>query len=186
MPTNGSSKTKRFVLIIALILLAYLSKYSSQRILLYPSILFWALWIVTFPVTVYIDRKTFKDVISGWKRDTIPYFLLNFIKWALLSGISTAFLLVPFNYYIIFTSKSNQEEILYCSIESVPAYSAGKNLKEMVNFKIDGQLTHVDYFNPIVWDLSNLKDFTHYRFKIFVRKGVLNTYVFEDGQIVSY
>lgn len=82
-------------------------------------------------------------------------------------------LLVPFNYYIIYSAEKSPTEKLNCEITGVSVYSQNRN----VYYKLNDKTNIVYGYSKIMDTISKSKSFHDYTFVASVKKGIFDTYI---------
>ena len=167
---------------------AYLIFVSTKEIILnYPNYIKYSLLFCCFVFAVLLNFKSFKPILQEKKKKSLKwmFFLLQTVKCFMIAVFISALILIPFNYYNIHYAEKNKSEIFLCEIKGVLANVNQKSIYysfngEMQQYTRNRYIKHRDLLHQI----QNNKEYTNYYFKIKVKKGLLDTYVMEDWDII--
>jgi len=179
-----NSKNKSFIIVILIVILTLYWFYlkTKQETMGYPSflftILFWVLFLGLLIATLSRDVseiKTNKD-----KTDKVLFILFNVIKKTVIAFFISGILLLPFNLYNKSFAKNNPIETIKCKITGLTDYS--KNSSFYYEYKGEEYIIYAH--RAIMSKIYIEKNQDEYWFVAKVRKGLLDSYVIEDWDIV--
>lgn len=182
LKTNDKNKPLTVAILIVVLALYWFYLKTKQETMGYPSflftilfcVLFLGLLIATLPKDIS-EIKTNKD-----KTDKALFILFNVIKKTFIAFFVSGILLLPFNLYNKSFAKNNPIETIKCKITGLTDYS--KNSSFYYEYK--GKEYIIYAHRAIMSKIYIEKNQDEYWFVAKVRKGLLNSYVIEDWDIV--
>jgi len=170
-----------WIKLIGFVLVYFFFIKSKDVIINYPYwLLFTALAIVLVIVAIWQYRKIQKEY-SKTEKDDKPLFLVIIgLKIAVIAYFVSGIILIPFNYYTIYNSKESHVSSEKCEITGISTYSKNRT----IFYKFKGKTNLVNGFKPIMEDIKDNGKFENYYFVAQVKKGICNTYILENWDIV--
>lgn len=180
---NSNQKKPILVLKFVIILILFWFYLKTKEVIIgYPEYLFDILILIIFIIFLLINsRKT----ISEFKkiRDKIDrglFIIFDVLKSVIISVFLSGILLIPFNLFNRNYSRKSSIEIIKCEITGLSDYS--KNSSFYYEYK--GKESIIYAHRKIMSDIYINKNHKDYLFVAEVRKGLLDTYLIENWDIV--
>jgi hypothetical protein len=155
---------------------------SKDLILNYPTYLYYISFGFSFVLVGIINKwKWIQIHIKGRSTlDFVSYLVNGILPHLILAFFISRTLLIPFNYYNIHHSKSNPPKVVYCEIESLSARARHNN----VFFRFNGEIEAINGHKPIMNEIYKKQPVKDYALKLILRKGLIDSYIVSDWDIV--
>lgn len=159
---------------------------SSNRILNYPPYLYPGISLLLFAV-LFVNR--FKYISNNIDKLQGIAKIINWVYWlaplALGAGLATSAVLLPFNYYNIYTA---DKEIITerCTLKSVhPKRHSKRAMQPGVFIELYGRSDKINGYREVMEEIYKNKNSKDYYVNVEIRKGLLGSYILEHWDIVA-
>jgi hypothetical protein len=186
-PKPKKKNDKYLILLLALMVgIFIIFKNTSDKIINYPNMVYLFAGALVFLVVTYLRFDTIKSEFNekekSWEKG--GNLIINLLTSAFAGVFIGGILLIPFNYYIIYSSKSNDIEIHDCKIESVFRKSGYKRYTNAGIYFILNDKSHLlNVNNKDIKDIADDKKYMDYILELKTRPGILGTIVIDDWEL---
>ena len=168
---------KTIILLILMIVLYFFYMKSKDLILNFPSWIYYTIFIIS---VIVLLTNFYTKQIKNKNFDRFQI-LTNVIQRIILSWFISGIILIPFNYFLIFSVKNNNSLSKKCEIINVSTYTKNR----CIFYKLDNQTNVLYGYIPIMEEINENKKFENYNLILRVKKGLFNTYLMEDWNIIK-
>lgn len=174
--------TGKQLIIFAIALVAYFFFMKSKsQIINYPNFIYYILFLTL--ITIWIILKYREWSVSLLKLSTFKqrliFFSVELIKLMVIFWFLAGIILVPFNYYNIYTAKKNKLNTVYCEITGISTYSQNRSIFYIFN----GRTNTMYGYNELMDEIKDDAKYKNYYFVANVREGILDSYIIETWSI---
>jgi len=185
-PTKSKKLKGRDWLIFAVaVALLWISNTMCSLIINYPRQVAYGIFGLTFLALVFFIKKRglpeLGKAINFWDEFFTNCFLA--IICAFVSIFISAALLIPFNYYLIFSSKNQTELVKYFPVYSVVTHS-GRRIYPGVRFEFNGRTEHLNGHRKIM-DEMDKQPLSDFEVELTIRPGILHSFVVSSWDIIK-
>jgi hypothetical protein len=171
-----------WIKLIGFVLIYFFYIKSKDRIINYPFWLLVTVFGIVLVVCIILQyRKIQENYSKTEKKDKFLFFGINIIQIAVIAYFVSGIILIPFNYYAIYSSKTNTLTVENCEITGISNYSKNRT----IFYKFKGKTNVVNGFKPIMEIIKDNGKFRKYYFAAEVKKSICNTYILESWDIVK-
>jgi hypothetical protein len=185
-PTKSKSTGKGYLLVIgSAAILLWISSWICDPIIAYPHLVAYGVFGITFiALAVFITIRGLPELgkaVNFWDSFFSNGFLL--LIGIFVSVFITAALLIPFNYYLVHSAKSQPAKTNYYPIYDIIT-SSGKNRYPQVMFKLNG---HVETLKGHRYIMSEMDTVPLKNFEIEIEgtPGLLGSFIVERWNIIK-
>jgi hypothetical protein len=168
--------------LIGFVLVYFLFIKSKDIILNFPYwLMFTVFTIVLVICTILQFRKIQEDYVRIEKKDKFLFLGINILKIAVIAYFVSGIILIPFNYYTIYSSKKNTISLEKCEITGVSTYSKNRT----IFYKFRGRTNVLYGFKPIMEIIKDQGKFKKYYLVLEGKEGICDTYILEGWNIIQ-
>ena len=179
MVQKKTFKKQDLLLYFSVLCIYFFYMKSGDKILNYPS---WITYSLLISLTIIIFFRSVFLRRENSDEGSTQVFLLVFariIKSLVLAWFIAGIILIPFNYYNIYSSESNSLETMNCKITGLSTYSKNRT----IFFILDGKTNTIYGYKPIMEEIRLDGKYRDYQLVAQVREGLLNSYILEHWEI---
>ncbi|MBP6730709.1 MAG: hypothetical protein KA149_01545 [Chitinophagales bacterium] len=172
------NKRSKIVWLVAILIPYFFYMKTSDHILNYPRYLYYFLFLF-LSVTFFIFNL--KETRKGWTSNTgkLTIIVESVGKFIVLPWFIVGILLLPLNYYIIYSADRSNSVTLDCEITGVSIY----NKNRTIFFILENRVNSIYGYAPIMEKIETSQNYKNHKLVIDVKKSVLNTYVMNGWEI---
>ncbi|QGK73060.1 hypothetical protein [Flavobacterium sp. SLB02] len=182
MKENNKLTTVDWIKLLGFLLVYFFFIKSKDVIINYPYWLLFTAFAIVLVIVAILQYREMQKEYSKTEKDDKPLFVvINGLKIAVIAYFVSGVILIPFNYYTIYNSKENALISEKCEITGISTYSKNRS----VFYKFKGKTNVINGFKPIMENIKDNGKFKNYYFAAEVKKGICNTYILENWDIIQ-
>jgi hypothetical protein len=180
--TSSKLTIQDWIKLMGFVLIYFFYIKSKDRIINYPSWLLVTVFGIVLVVCIILQYRKIQEHYSKIeKKNKFLFFGINILQIAVIAYFVSGIILIPFNYYAIYSSKTNTLTVENCEIRGISTYSKNRT----IFYKFKGKTNVVNGFKPIMEIIKDNGKFKKYYFAAEVKKSICNTYILEGWDIVQ-